>query len=106
MIYLKHIDRAEKHQRREEDEIQFGAPTFLTPIRDVTVNEGERARFEAKISPVGDPSMQVEWFFKGTSVAASKEGQQEIVVIRVPVYEHNVTHYECFIILKQLKLHF
>ncbi len=44
----------------------------MTPLRDVTVNEGERARFEAKISPVGDPSMRVEWFFNGTSVAASE----------------------------------
>ncbi len=71
MIYLKHVDRAEKRTSREEEDMKFGAPTVLTPLRDVTVNEGERARFEAKISPVGDPSMRVEWFFNGKSVAAS-----------------------------------
>ncbi len=66
------MDRAEKKSSREEEEVQFGQPTFLTPLRDINVNEGERARFEAKVSPVGDPSMQVEWYFNGTPIAASE----------------------------------
>jgi hypothetical protein len=41
-------------------------------LRDVAVAEGERAHFEAKVGPVGDPSMVVEWYFNGTLIAASK----------------------------------
>ncbi len=41
-------------------------------LRDVAVAEGEQAHFEAKVGPVGDPSMVVEWYFNGTLIAASK----------------------------------
>lgn len=43
----------------------------MTPLKDLTIWEGERARFEAKITPVGDPSMTVEWYMNGTPVTAS-----------------------------------
>ena len=51
---------------------KYSAPQFLTPLRDLTVNEGEKAHFDAKVGPVGDPSMKVEWFFNGQLITASK----------------------------------
>ena len=36
------------------------------------MNEGQTAKFELKVGPVGDPSMIVEWYFNGTMIQASK----------------------------------
>jgi len=44
----------------------------MTPLRDLTINEGEKVHFDAKVSPVGDPSMKVEWFCNGKAIPASK----------------------------------
>ena len=52
---------------------KYSAPVFSTPLKDVTVNEGERSHFEAKVGPVGDPSMTVEWYCNGNIISASKE---------------------------------
>ena len=51
---------------------RYPAPTVMSGLRDVNVNEGERAHFEAKVGPVGDPSMVVEWYFNGSIITASK----------------------------------
>ena len=72
MIYLRHVEKERKQRRTEEETVTFGPPVFLGPMADVNVNEGERARFEAKVNPVGDPSMTVEWFFNGQPIAASE----------------------------------
>jgi len=70
VIYLKHVERSARHERREE-EVRYSAPLFTTPLKDVAVNEGERARFEARVEPAADPSLRVEWLFNGKVVAAS-----------------------------------
>jgi hypothetical protein len=73
VIYLKHVERQGQQQMRKEEVVhRYPAPQLLTPLRDVVVAEGERAHFEAKVGPVGDPSMVVEWYFNGTLIAASK----------------------------------
>ena len=73
MIYLKHVERQQQEQKRvDEISTKYPAPTIMTPLRDVTINEGEKAHFDAKVAPVGDPSMQVEWFFNGQIITASK----------------------------------
>ena len=43
----------------------------MTPLKNVTVNEGERSHFEAKVGPAGDPSMTVEWYVNGQLLSAS-----------------------------------
>lgn len=35
------------------------------------VEEGEIAHFEAMLTPVGDQTMRVEWFYKGEALKAS-----------------------------------
>ena len=73
VIYLKHVERQQQQQKREEESTtKYPAPSFMTPLRDLTINEGEKAHFEAKVGPVGDPSMVVEWFFNGQLITASK----------------------------------
>jgi hypothetical protein len=73
VIYLKHVERSAAQQRREvEETTRYPAPTFMTPLRDLSIVEGEKVHFDAKVAPVGDPSMKVEWFCNGKAIAASK----------------------------------
>ena len=73
VIYLKHVERSAQQQRREvEESSRYSAPSFLTPLRDLNIVEGEKVHFDAKVAPVGDPTMKVEWFCNGKAVAASK----------------------------------
>ena len=37
------------------------SPHFLTKLRNLDLREGKRAHFEAKLEPITDPHLQVEW---------------------------------------------
>ncbi|CAB4067572.1 TTN [Lepeophtheirus salmonis] len=65
------IGRRLEPEPQNEPEQKFGQPTFVTPLHDLTINEGDKIRFDAKISPVGDPSLTVEWFFNGNPIPSS-----------------------------------
>lgn len=54
----------------EEDRV-YQPPQFIVPLRDVNQIEGGKVHFEARIEPVGDPTMRVEWFLNGKLVVAS-----------------------------------
>merc|ERR1719232_1848580 len=71
VIYLKHVERQAQQQKKEEIVNKYAPPQFMAPLMNVNVNEGERAHFEAKVGPVGDPSMVVEWYFNGNLIPAS-----------------------------------
>ncbi|RWS09309.1 titin-like isoform X1, partial [Dinothrombium tinctorium] len=71
-IYLRHIERAPPRKPHPDDSPQFTEkPTFVTHIKDIKVNEGDRAIFEAKLLPIGDPSLKVEWYLNGILIEAS-----------------------------------
>jgi titin len=72
VIYLKHVEQQRAVKKEEVSVKQFGAPAIMTPLRDLAINEGEKIHFEAKISPIGDPSMKVEWYLNGAPIAASE----------------------------------
>lgn len=73
VIYLKHVERsAQQQQRREEEVSRYGPPSFMTPLNDLTIMEGEKAHLDAKVGPVGDPSIKVEWYCNGQVITASK----------------------------------
>lgn len=44
---------------------------FSIPQNLSNIEEGEIAHFEAMLTPVGDQSMRVEWFFNGEPLKAS-----------------------------------
>jgi hypothetical protein len=60
------INRLEENRwRREEmivEEFEGHAPKFITQIHDVKVIEGQPAHFDCRVEPIGDGSMQIEWF--------------------------------------------
>ena len=73
VIYLKHVEQSHKQQQRREEEIsRYGPPSFVTPLNDLTIMEGEKAHLDAKVAPTGDPSIKVEWYCNGQPITASK----------------------------------
>lgn len=70
---MKPVERSVQQPRRDvEDANRYPAPTFMTPLRDLNIVEGEKAHFDAKVAPVGDPTMRVEWFYNGKAISASE----------------------------------
>ena len=53
-------------QRSRTDEIQtFQKPVFTTALQNVVMSESQSARLAARLIPVGDPSLKVEWMKDG-----------------------------------------
>lgn len=48
------------------------APVFKTQLKDSTAREGAYAHFEARLEPVGDPTLKVEWLKDGRPMEASQ----------------------------------
>lgn len=55
-----------------EEEPPTEAPKFTHFLRDIEVAESKRAHFEARVIPLGDATMQIEWLLDGRPLAASK----------------------------------
>lgn len=53
----------------EVEEHPVTAPTFLTQLQGQTrLEEGQTAHFEAKIEPIHDPNLRVEFYHKGKAL--------------------------------------
>ena len=53
-------------QRSRADEVQtFQKPVFTTALQNVAKGENQAAHLAARLIPVGDPSLQVEWMKDG-----------------------------------------
>lgn len=50
----------------------YPPPRFIVPLGNVSQLEDGRIHFEARIEPVGDPTMTAEWFVNGYPLQASK----------------------------------
>merc|ERR1719342_1221740 len=49
-----------------EEIVSHGPPVFKTTLQNPEpVSEGQNIHLEARLEPIGDPSMRVEWFFNG-----------------------------------------
>jgi titin len=77
--YIEKVQQLEQYQQskmtssRMESVVEVNQPPqFNSPIQDqVNVREGGFAHFEARLEPMGDHSMVVEWFKDGRPVDAS-----------------------------------
>lgn len=79
MIYLRHVERAKPHAPQSEEDRIYPPPQFIVPLRDVSQVEGGRVHFEARIEPVGDPTMRVDWFVNGRPLEASEYNAPNII---------------------------
>lgn len=76
-------------------------PKFLTQISDITkLVEGQSAHFEARLIPVDDPDLKVEWFYNGKKLPHGHRYRTfhdfGIVILDILYcYEENSGVYEC-----------
>nr|XP_029725955.1 titin-like isoform X8 [Aedes albopictus] len=69
---LRYLEDMSRYQRETEvDEVITQAPVFTLPVKDVKVAENQAVHFEARLVPVGDPKMRVEWLRNGVPIEAS-----------------------------------
>ena len=71
IIYLRHVERAAPKAPRHEEERRYPPPQFIIPLADATQVEGSRIHLEARVEPVGDPTMNVDWYHNGRPLPAS-----------------------------------
>lgn len=79
----RYIDQTEaleqsylQHQKHQDYKVSapesVAPPQFKTPIKDQqNIKEGGFAHFEARLEPLGDSTLQVEWLKDGKPVEAS-----------------------------------
>lgn len=70
MDQIQYLEQAHMRQDQEEG-FTTQAPVFTCQMRDLQVMEGTSAHFEAKLMPVGDPHLRVEWIKDGRQIQAS-----------------------------------
>lgn len=66
--YLEDTSRYQRQSVQEEAITQ--APVFTQPMRDIRVAENQAVHFEARLIPVGDPKLKVEWLRNGVPIQA------------------------------------
>ncbi|CAH2104070.1 unnamed protein product [Euphydryas editha] len=69
---LTQLEDASRHQRQTaQEEFITQAPMFTMPMKDIRVAENQAVHFEARLIPVGDPKLRVEWLRNGVPIEAS-----------------------------------
>lgn len=63
-------DSTRYHRDNVQDENVTQAPVFTMPVRDARVNESQPVHFEARLIPVGDPKLIVQWLRNGVPIEA------------------------------------
>lgn len=69
---MRHVERAKPHAAPGEEDRVYPPPQFIVPLQNITQMEGGKIHFETRIEPVGDPTMQVQWYRNGQSLEASE----------------------------------
>lgn len=70
---LQHLEDSSKYKRKQlQEETITQAPVFTMPIKDLKVAENQAAHFEARVIPVGDDKLKVEWLRNGVPIEACK----------------------------------
>lgn len=71
-VVLKHWEKPKAAAAPFREELAPQKPAFTSHIQDIIITEGDKAHFETRLIPIGDPTLTVEWFVNGRSVEASK----------------------------------
>lgn len=83
VVFLKHVERAKYHTPRPEEDKIYPPPRFIVPLANITQQEDGRIHFEARIEPIGDPTMVAEWFVNGYPLQASKSVQNLVINLKL-----------------------
>ncbi|EEB18956.1 conserved hypothetical protein [Pediculus humanus corporis] len=69
---LSYLEDESRHRRHtQQEEVVSQPPVFTMPVKDLKVAENQAAHFEARLIPVGDSRLKVEWLRNGVPIAAS-----------------------------------
>lgn len=68
---LAQLENSNRYQRHSViDDVVTQAPIFTQPMRDIAIVESQAAHFEARLIPVGDDKLKVEWLRNGIPIQA------------------------------------
>nr|CAD7404271.1 unnamed protein product [Timema cristinae] len=67
--YLEDTSRYQRQTVQEDSVTQ--APMFTQPMKDIKCAENQAVHFEARLIPVGDPKLKVDWLRNGVPIQAS-----------------------------------
>lgn len=77
------------------------APVFIQPLSNIeNMREGENAHFEAKLTPIDDPKLKVEWYWNGKPLRAGSRFRTfcdfGFVILEIsPVYPEDSGEFSC-----------
>lgn len=105
--YIESVEELESHRRQQQQKYvqevpeSLSPPVFKTPIKDqLNIRENGFAHFEARLEPVGDSTLRVEWFKDGAPIKASSRitsffnfGYVALTIKQVTI--HDVGTYTC-----------
>lgn len=105
--YIEKVEELEAYQQQmnakyiQEQPESTSPPEFKTPIKDqLSIRESGFAHFEARLEPIGDSTLRVEWLKDGRPVEASSRittffnfGYVALTIKYVTV--HDVGNYTC-----------
>lgn len=105
--YIESVGQLEAYHQQQNQKYVLESPEstqppeFKTPIKDQNeIREGGFAHFEARLEPVGDSTLRVEWLKDGRPVEASSRitsffnfGYVALTIKDVTI--HDVGHYTC-----------
>lgn len=64
MEQIHYLEDASRHQRSMHEQTEINeAPTFVKSLKNIETIEGTNIHLEARLKPVGDSSMRIDWFF-------------------------------------------
>lgn len=98
---IRELESLQGAQQQTAQAASAEPPKFLTQIQDVAkLVEGQSAHFEARLIPVDDPDLKVEWFYNGKKLPHGHRYRTfhdfGIVILDILYcYEENSGEYEC-----------
>lgn len=98
---IRELESLQGYQAQAQPTLVAEAPKFITQITDVTkLVEGQSAHFEARLTPVTDPDLVVEWYYNGKKLPHGHRYRTfhdfGIVILDILYcYEENSGIYEC-----------
>ena len=88
MSQFQYLEQKTSTKIEQGEETTAQAPVFTSSPKSIEVMEGQKAHFEARIIPVSDPSLKVEWFLNGQPI---KQGNL-VLFCKLIIYENYVMH--------------
>lgn len=98
---IRQLESLHAHQQQAPSTPLGVCPKFVTQIQDVSkLTEGQSAHFEARLMPLDDPNLKVEWFHNGKKLPMGHRYRTfhdfGIVILDILYcYEENSGTYEC-----------